>query len=145
MNQENFNELFEKYLQGNCTPEELELFFQFVRDKKNESLLLDLMQQHELDADLHSEVFRQQMQLAFDKTDEMLAKELSQYPPKTKTVYLKWIPYAAAGILLVGAAFFGWQRWQEQSLQENGPKLVNTTIDHQASKRTLPLGKVIWA
>ncbi|MDR3007114.1 MAG: FecR family protein [Sphingobacterium sp.] len=142
MNQENFNELFEKYLKGNCTPEELELFFQFVRDKKNESLLLDLMQQHELDADLHSEVFRQQMQLAFDKTDEMLAKELSQYPPKTKTVYLKWIPYAAAGILLVGAAFFGWQRWQEQSLQENGPKLVNTTIDHQA-QMTLPNGKVL--
>jgi ferric-dicitrate binding protein FerR (iron transport regulator) len=142
VNQENFNELFEKYLKGNCTPDELELFFQFVRDKNNESLLLDLMQQHELDADLHSEVFRQQMQLAFDKTDEMLAKELAQHPPKTKTVYLKWIPYAAAGILLVGAAFFGWQRWQEQSLQESAPKLVTTRIDHQA-QMTLPNGEVL--
>ncbi|WP_394678546.1 FecR family protein [uncultured Sphingobacterium sp.] len=142
MNQENFNELFERYLKGNCTPAELELFFQFVRDKNNESILLDLMHQHELDADLRSEEFRQQMQQAFDKTDETLAKELSQLPLKTKTVYLRWIPYAAAGILLVGATFFGWQRWQEHGLQENTTKLVNTKIDPQA-QMTLPGGEVI--
>lgn len=142
MNQEDLKKLFEKYIAGNCTSEELNTFFQFVRDKKNEPFLFDLLRQHDVEEELWTAEFREQMQIAFEKTDDFLATNILQ-PAKThKIVYLKWLPYVAASILLFGATFFGWQRWQKSSYGEPSNTQVNHQIDNQA-ELMLPNGKLI--
>lgn len=143
MNQEDLKKLFEKYIAGNCTSEELDTFFQFVRNKKNEEFLFDLMRQHDVEEELWTTEFREQMQIAFEKTDDFLAKKILQ-PAKThKIAYLKWLPYVAASILLFGATFLGWQKWQESPFKEPSSILVNNKIDNQAEIR-LPNGELIF-
>lgn len=118
------------------------MFFQFVHDKRNEPSLRDLMRQHEVDEELWTEVFREQMQHAFEKTDDFLAKEIFQ-PAKTyKIAYLKWLPYVAAGIMLFGAAFFGWKKSRKSDLGELPNIQVNNKVDNQA-EIILPNGELV--
>ncbi|WON93667.1 FecR family protein [Sphingobacterium sp. UGAL515B_05] len=142
MNQEDLNKLFKKYIKGNCTAEELETFFQFVRDKRNEPLLFDLMRQHEIDEERWTAEFREQMQRSFDKTDDFLAKELFHPAKSPKIAYLKWLPYAAAAVLLFGATFFGWQKWQQANLGSSVDTQVYLPKDRQA-ELTLPNGELV--
>jgi len=142
VNQEDLKKLFKKYIKGNCTAEELDTFFQFVRDKRNEPLLFDLMRQHEIDEERWTAEFREQMQHSFEKTDDFLAKEIFQPAKSPKIAYLKWLPYAAAGVLLFGGIFFGWQKWQQSNSGSYAGTQVNLPAERQA-ELTLPNGELV--
>ena len=141
MNPEIFDNLFEKYLAGECTPEELDVFFQYIQDPDHEQHIISLINKQDREGERMTLDFEKKMHIAFKKTDIYLNKEIE--PKKHVSNFNKfpmWLAYVAACVLLFGVAFFTWKKWEALSIPELPVSGTTNNINYQGIL-TMPNGE----
>ena len=145
MNQEQLKHLFEKYLAGTCSGDELELLFQYIRDDHNEFQLRELLREYEVAEEYLGEEFEKNMMASFRKTDVYLAEELTEqksaYRPQISK--MRWLAYSAATLIILGFSCLTWQKWTKLSSLDSNHYAAVPTAPLSLGQLTLPSGEVV--
>jgi len=126
-----YNNLLIKYLKGECTPAEAQALFSFFRSATPESIDPAMRKAWEQLQHPPVQSFPNRHQLA-DRVLTQISAEGEQNSPRT----FHWVRYAAAVVLLVGAAYLGWSMLSVQTYQ-TGYGQTQTVILPDSSVVTL--------
>lgn len=119
MEEENYKELVQRYLEKKSTDEELEIFVYLMKQGKLDKYLEETM-----------------------NTDLGLDQEQLVWPEKKGWLRLFRWPVAAAAVLTAGTLFFFSSQKQEQDTQIRNHMLYNST--GSVLKKILPDGSTVW-
>jgi transmembrane sensor len=134
---DSMQELFRKYLNNQCSPEEAKQFLACINDPENEFQLRNLIGEtlENIDADDHSSRWS-------PTTHESLAKiKIALVPEKRKTVPIysrTWLRFTVAAILLVGI-FASYNRINTRIMEAEIARTEILNPDPKNSKATLTL------
>ncbi|HTE23313.1 FecR family protein [Flavitalea sp.] len=130
-------ELFRKYLNNQCSPEEVKEFLAYFNNPENESQLRELISETLENIDVDDDGSR--WSPATDESLAVLKMELSAEKSNVVPIYRKtWVKIAVAAILLVGA--FSIYNLINNSNQKKGLVITNNTLQNPGSnKATLTL------
>jgi transmembrane sensor len=122
--------LFERYLNNQCQPEEVEVFLKYFNAEENHEQLKSLIRQHlenEMDEDQSNDARLQGLvNSGFTKIKEAISDDYIKVPVRTIPAYnRRWYLVAASVsiILLASTAFYLFQQRKEQVVitQKNNP------------------------
>jgi len=145
VNQQQLKHLFEKYVAGTCSGDELETLFQYIRDDRNEFQLRELLREYQVGDEYLGKDFEENMMASFRKTDEYLAEELveQKLPYRPQISKMRWLAYAAATLIILGFSYLTWQKWTELSSLDSKHYAAVPTAPLSLGQLKLPSGEVV--
>jgi transmembrane sensor len=121
VSQPSFAELFQKYIDQTCTPDEVDKLFELLENGEGEPAAKELLQKHFQDGleptGYTDEAMRQRLENRFRQIEQHIAAE----QPRAKRVSLigRWVAAAAVIVILAGGGIWYW-------LTETQPAIVST-------------------
>lgn len=139
MDDKQLNDLISRYLDGRCTPAELDIFLDFIEDKENELRVRRLLEMYSDTAE--PTITEDKLERAYRRTDQSL-KEILQQPSRTHSpnYLIKRLSLTAASIVaIISTAIWLWV----VNSEDTTPPVTASYIATQSSTLTLPDGSSI--
>lgn len=119
--------LFKKYVEHQCSEQEVQQLFAYFKQDEHKQLLAALISEHIETSEAIGPDFLKDMYLSFDKTDDYLRSEILK-EDLSKIKNGKWFRFliysAACAVLILGSTFLYWQNNEDLITDTVGSTLV---------------------
>ncbi len=141
--QKNILELFQRYLDSKCSPDEIKNLLQYFDDGENEKLLRELIHEQSKDATFADEAFNPITDAVFGNIKNAIASDIKVNEPRIIPFYRRsWFRSSAAAVVLfmiLSSAFYFFNHKTEKLIAQNEIHIPKKDISAGTSNAMLTL------